>query len=114
MKSIIIEDYKNKLSFSKRLGKILGDGHLEKLYTPGQGRLKVEHSYKQKEKEYVDWFYKEFKNWVRTEPKQKIKKVWGKIHSNYGFSTYGHRLLGNFHKDFYQDRKTDIFRREIR
>ena len=111
MRSRIIEEYKNKLSLSSRqkeilIGAILGDGHLEKLYTPELARLKIEHSYKQKE--YVDWFYKEFKNWIRTKPKQKIKKVWGKIHKNYGFTTYGHRLLGNFQKDFYREKKKVI------
>ena len=108
MRSRIIEEYKNKLSLTDRqkeilIGTILGDGHLEKLYTPESARLKIEHSYKQKE--YVDWFYDEFKSWIRTKPKQKIKKVFGKIHKNYGFCTYGHRLLGNFQKNFYVEKK---------
>jgi|SRR3989338_1015464 len=111
MRSIVIEDYKTTLSLTKRqeeilIGTILGDGHLEQLYTPELSRLKVEHSYKQKD--YVDWLYQEFKNWVRTEPKLKIKKVWGKIHKNYGFCTYGHRLLGNFQKEFYVEKKKVI------
>ena len=111
MRSRVIEEYKNKLSLSKRqkeilIGMILGDGHLEKLYTPEIGRLKVEHSYKQRE--YVDWLYEEFKDWVRTKPKRKLKKVWNKIHCNYGFSTYGHRLLGYFQKEFYRERKKVI------
>lgn len=111
MRSRIIEDYKNKLSLSDRqkeilIGTILGDGHLEKLYTPELSRLKIEHSYRQKE--YVDWFYEEFKDWIRTKPKQKIKKVFGKIHKNYGFCTYGHRLLGNFQKNFYTEKKKVI------
>ena|SRR3989344_732869 len=111
MRSIVIENYKTTLSLTQRqeeilIGTILGDGHLEKLYTPESSRLKVEHSYKQKD--YVDWLYGEFKNWVRTEPKPKIKKVWGKIHKNYGFSTYGHRLLGNFQKEFYTEKKKII------
>ena len=76
------------------------------MYTPELSRLKIEHSYKQKE--YVDWFYNEFKNWVRTKPKQKLKKVWSKIHKNYGFSTYSHRLLGIFQKDFYVEKKKVI------
>src|SRR3989344_5591215 len=111
MRSIVIENYKTTLSLTQRqkeilIGTILGDGHLEKLYTPELSRLKVEHSYKQKD--YVDWLYEEFKNWVRTKPKQKIKKVWDKIHTNYGFCTYGHRLLGNFQSEFYLDRKKII------
>ena len=111
MRSIVIENYKTTLSLTQRqkeilIGMILGDGHLEKLYTPQLSRLKVEHSYKQKD--YVNWLYSEFKNWVRTEPKSKIKNVWGKIHTNYGFCTYGHRLLGNFQKEFYQEKKKII------
>src|SRR3989344_1261474 len=111
MRSRIIEEYKNKLSLTDRqkeilIGAILGYAHLEKLYTPKLSRLKIEHSYKQKE--YVDWFQNEFKNWVLTKPKQKIKKVFGKIHKNYGFSTYSHRLLGNFQKDFYTENKKII------
>lgn len=107
MRSIVIENYKNKLSLSKRqkeilVGTVLGDGHLEKVYTPQLARLKIEHSFKQKD--YVDWLYREFKNWVRTKPKYKLKKVWGKIHKNYGFCTYSHRLLGNFQKDFYRNK----------
>ena len=111
MRSNVIETYKSKLSLTQRqkeilIGTILGDGHLEKLYTPELGRLKIEHSYKQKD--YVDWLYKEFRNWVRTKPKEKAKKVWGKIHKNYGFCTYSHRLLGNFQKDFYREKKKVI------
>ena len=78
MRSKEIEEYKSGLSLSKRqkeilIGLILGDGHLERLYTPILGRLKVEHSYKQKE--YVDWIYEEFRNWVRSKPKSKRKKI---------------------------------------
>jgi len=54
MRSREIEKYKSRLSLSKRqkeilIGVILGDGHIEKLYTPTLGRLMVEHSYKQKD-----------------------------------------------------------------
>jgi len=111
MRSKEIEEYKSKLSLSKRqkeilIGILLGDGHLERLYTPTSGRLKVEHSYKQKD--YVDWLYNEFRDWVRSKPKVKRKKVWNKIYQNYGFLTYGHRLLGKFHEEFYRKRKKII------
>lgn len=108
MRSKEIEKYKSRLSLSKRqkeilIGSLLGDAHLEKLYTPELGRLKIEHSYKQKD--YVDWFYKEFRVWVRSKPKSKRKKVWNKIYWNYGFLTYGHGLLGKFQEKFYRRRK---------
>ena len=108
MRSKIIEEYKSGLSLSKRqkeilIGLILGDGHLEKLYTPRSGRLKVEHSYKQKD--YVDWLYKEFRNWVRSKPKIRKVNVWGKLRKNYRFSTYGHEILGGFRKRFYKGKK---------
>lgn len=105
MRSKVIEEYKNRLSLSKRqkeilIGIILGDGHLEKLYTPTQSRLKVEHSYKQKD--YVNWIYREFKNWVRSKPEIRRVNVWGKLRKNYRFSTYGHRMLGEFRERFYK------------
>jgi len=45
MRSREIEEYKRKLFLNERqkeilIGLILGDGHLEKLYTPAFGRLK--------------------------------------------------------------------------
>ena len=108
MRSKEIEEYKKSLALSKRqkeilIGLLLGDGHLEKLYTPRVGRIKVEQSYKHKD--YVDWLYKEFRNWVRSKPKAKRKKVWNKIYWNYGFLTYGHRLLGEFRERFYEGKK---------
>ena len=108
MRSEEIEEYKSKLSLSKRqkeilTGLILGDGHLERLYTPTLGRLKVEHSHKQKD--YVDWLYKEFRNWVRSKPRMRNVNVFGNTYLNYGFSTYGHRLLGEFKERFYKRKK---------
>ena len=108
MRSKVVEEYKSGLSLNKRqkeilIGLILGDGHLERLYTPTLGRLKVEHSYKQKD--YVDWIYSKFSNWVRSKPKLRIVKAWGKLRTNYGFSTYGHQILGKFQERFYERKK---------
>jgi len=111
MRSKVIEKYKSRLSLSKRqkeilIGLLLGDGHLEKLYTPTLGRLKVEHSYKQKD--YVDWLYKELRGWVRCKPKVRKVNAWGKPMKNYRFSTYGHRILGEFRRNFYEGKKKII------
>ena len=99
-----IEEYKNGLFLNKRqkevlIGLLLGDGHLEIPYNKSAGRLKVEHSYKQKD--YTDWLYKEFQNWVRSKPKIRRLTVWGKLRENYRFCTYSHKILGNFRKKFY-------------
>jgi len=111
MRDKIIEEYKIHLSLTKRqkkilIGLLLGDGHLEKLYNLALARLKVEHSYKQKE--YVDWLYQELKSWVRTKPKIRRMKTWGKLRKNYRFSTYGHRILGELRERFYKGRKKII------
>jgi len=108
MRSREIEKYKSKLSLNRRqkeilIGLILGDGHLEKLYTPTLGRLKVEHGYKQKD--YVDWLYKEFRSWVRTKPRMRNIRAFGKVWQRYEFCTYGHRLLGEFRERFYEGKK---------
>jgi tetratricopeptide (TPR) repeat protein len=108
MRSREIERYKSTLSLSKRqreilIGLILGDAHLEKLYTPNLGRLKIEHSDKQKD--YVDWLYREFRDWVRTKPRTRAVKAFGNTYLNYGFSTYGHRLLGEFKEKFYKEKR---------
>lgn len=108
MRSKEIEEYKKTLFLTRRqkeilVGVLLGDGHLEKMYSPDFGRLKIEHSYKQKS--YVDWLYKEFQSWVRTKPRERSKRAFGKIYQNYGFSTYGHRLLGKFRERFYVDKR---------
>lgn len=108
MRSRVIEEYKKTLSISKRqkdilLGVLLGDGHLEELYTPTLARLKIGHSIKQKL--YVDWIYNEFKNWVRSKPRARDIKGFGKIHKIYEFSTYGHRLLSDFQRRFYKNKK---------
>ena len=111
MRSKEIEEYKSNLSLSERqreilIGLILGDGHLERLYTPTLGRVKVEHSSKQKD--YVDWLYNGFKNWVRTKPRTRNIKAFGKIWQRYEFCTYGHRLLGEFRERFYEGKKKII------
>lgn len=111
MRSREIEEYKKTLSISKKqkdilIGVMLGDGHLEQLYTPTLARLKIGHSIKQKS--YVDWLYNEFKDWVRSKPRIRDIKGFGKIHQVYEFSTYGHKLLGNFQNKFYKSKEKII------
>ncbi len=71
-----IKNYKGKLVISDRqsdiiVGSILGDGHLE--FTGSCCRLKIEHSYKQKD--YVDWKYQELKNLILKVPQLKTRQM---------------------------------------
>lgn len=108
MRSREIEEYKRSLVLTKRqkeilIGLLLGDGHVEQLYTLALGRLKVEHSNVQKE--YVDWLYNEFKPWIRMKPRERTIISFGKVQQRYEFCTYGHTILGDFQERFYRNRK---------
>lgn len=95
-----IENYKKNLKLTKTqkdvlIGLVLGDGHLETQNKGTTYRLKVEHSIEQKE--YVDWLYEIFKEWVGEKPKEKTR---GKFKS-YGFTTYSHGSLRFYGQQFY-------------
>lgn len=107
MRSREIEGYKKTLSLNSEqkqilVGSLLGDAHLESRYVLGCATLRIEHSYKQKD--YVDWLYDKFRNWVRTPPQKRVRRSWGKQQEKYGFITYGHRILGKFRDMFYKNR----------
>lgn len=109
MHSNAIEAYKKKLKLTSRqqeilVGVLLGDGHLE---TQDQGRsyrLKIEHSSKQKE--YADWLYKEFKEWVQTPPQVrsryiKLRSVEG-TYQKYWFNTLSSGSFRFYAQQFYK------------
>ncbi|MAG45092.1 hypothetical protein CL633_04375 [bacterium] len=108
MRSREIENYKKNLILLDRqkkilIGTLLGDAHLEAYYRDEVARLKIEHSYKQRE--YVNWFYREFQDWILTRPKKREKKRWGKVYQSYYFSTLTHPQLAEFRKIFYKNKK---------
>lgn len=85
------------------VGLVLGDGHLE---TPNKGktyRLRVEHAISQSG--YVDWLYRQFRNWVRTGPSIKKQVVRGKEYRKYYFSTLSAPALQYFGQLFYPQGK---------
>lgn len=111
MHSKTIEERKSALKLTKRqraiiVGKLLGEGHLESrkgvVY-----RLKVEHSIRQKE--YVDWLYKELKSLVRTKPYSRVQKgtlPYKNKHYvgiKYGFVTYSLASLRFYGQQFYSN-----------
>lgn len=108
MRSNKIEKYKEKLHLSERQkeilrGLMLGDGHLESPYRPEIARLQIEYS--GLHKEYTDWLYKEFQEWVLTKPKIKNQIVEGKLYKKYYFNTLGHKEIAEVWKKWYWHKK---------
>jgi len=100
-----IEDAKKELALTKRqkemvYGLLLGDGHLETQNGGRTYRLKIEHSIKQKE--YVDWLYAEFREWILTPPIARMKIRYGKESTNYGFSTVSHGAFRFYAHQYYE------------
>ncbi len=107
MRSKEIEEFKKNLTLTQiqrslLVGMLLGDGHLE-TQNGRTYRLKVEHSIIQKE--YVEWLYEQFKDFVRTPPQEKKKSLHGKSHTSYFFSTYSLGTFRFYAQQFYVGRK---------
>jgi len=108
MRSKDIEDRKSKLRLTNKqrsllVGTLLGDGHLE---TQSQGRtyrLKVEHSISQRE--YTDWLYEQFKDFVHGNIYVKSRQVKGKTFTSCGFTTYSLGLFRFYAHQFYKERE---------
>ena len=108
MRSNEIESYKKTLTLSDHqrevlIGTILGDGHLE---TQNQGRtyrLKIEHIAWQKE--YTDWLYEIFKEWVLTPPQEKIQIIEKLPRKKYWFSTISHGAFRFYAQQFYKEKR---------
>ncbi len=101
MRSKKIESYKKGLRVSKEqkdiiVGTLLGDGHLEKQGKGETFRLKIKHSFHQKE--YVDWLYEKLSPFVLSPPKTFHKKDG---YENYGFQTLSLRNFKFFRDQFY-------------
>ena len=106
MRSKIIEARKSTLKLSNiqrevLIGTLLGDGCLETQNNSRTYRLKIEHSLLQKE--YVDWKYGIFKDWVLTEPKVREYVAYGLLRKNYRFSTVSHGALRFYAQQFYRN-----------
>ena len=112
MRSKEIEEKSQNLKLTKiqreiLIGTLLGDGHLE---TKNQGRtyrLKIEHSYNQKD--YIQWLYKLFQDWVRTPPVIRSRSVTfrteTKEYKRVGFATLSSGSLRFYAQQFYQNGK---------
>lgn len=115
MHSNEIEAQKKNLKLSDRqreilVGTLLGDGHLETKDRGRTYRLKTEHSLKQKE--YVDWLYQEFREWVNTPPQRRdrfveLRTVSG-TYPRYWFNTLSSGTFRFYAQQFYRDKKRGV------
>src|SRR3989344_1481374 len=106
MRSRILENYKKTLKLTARqqdilVGLMLGDGHLEQPYITPRARLKVEQ--RESVKEYVEWLYDNFQEWVRQSIRTRVKslKSTGKSYRYYEFTTYAHPEFLPYRQLFY-------------
>lgn len=103
-----LEAYKSKLKLTPVqreiiVGKLLGDAHLSNYPTGPRYKLMIQHSLNQKA--YVDWLYKQFKDWVLTPPKEKDQVVRGKLYKKYWFNTFKHIAFKFYAQQFYRNGK---------
>jgi hypothetical protein len=85
-------------------GMLLGDAHLERQSGALSARLKIEHSVAQSA--YVDWKFEEWRDWVSTPPKERIRRNrLGTTSMNVGFTTLSHVELEGFRSRFYENRR---------
>src|SRR3989344_6680836 len=108
MRTKQIELYKEKLKLSDYqkevlIGLLLGDGHLETQNNGRTYRLKIEHTYWQKD--YTNWLYKIFQEWVLTPPQEKQQIVSGVVYKKYWFSTVSHGAFRFYAQQFYNKHK---------
>lgn len=103
-----IREYKKTLKLTDKqrsilVGTLLGDGHLESQDNGKTYRLKVEHQLLQKD--YTEWLYSQFKEWIRGEMYEKVK-LNGKRYV--GFRTYSHPAFRFYGQQFYSEGKKHI------
>jgi len=112
MNTLALRKLKASLAMTDRqkqilVGMLLGDAHLERQAGALTARLKIEHSIAQKA--YVYWKYIEWRNWVRTPPKARVRhNRLGTSSTNVGFTTLSHVELERFRSAFYRNRRKVI------
>jgi DNA-binding transcriptional regulator WhiA len=106
MRSRILEEYKKGLKLTTRqqhilVGLLLGDGHIEQPYSTPRARLKVEQ--RESVKEYVNWLYENFQEWVNRPIRIRTKylKSTGKSYRYHEFTTYAHEEYLPYRQLFY-------------
>ena len=109
MNTRALRAYKASLSMTRRQrqildGILLGDGHLEKQRGALTARLKIEHS--EAQSAYVDWKFSEWREWVRTPPRSRLRQNrLGTSSRNVAFTTLSHLEFEMVWRRFYKDRR---------
>jgi LAGLIDADG DNA endonuclease family len=109
MNTLALREQKALLTMSERQkqildGMLLGDAHLERQRGALTARLKIEHSLAQST--YVEWKFEEWRDWVRTPPKARVRRNrLGTSSTNIGFTTLSHVEFEQFRVKFYRDRR---------
>lgn len=82
------------------IGMLLGDAWIQKT-GERNARLRLEHSYKQKE--YIFWKYEILKNYMQSRPKllRRFNPIWKKAYSYYRCQTHSSPVFGKFRRLFY-------------
>jgi hypothetical protein len=109
MNTLELRRHKASLAMTDRqkhilTGMLLGDAHLERQAGALTARLKIEHSLIQSA--YVEWKFSEWRDWVRTPPKARVRRNrLGTFSTNIGFTTLSHVEFEPFREKFYRDRR---------
>lgn len=85
------------------VGSLLGDGTLRKQGNRLNALLEVNHAYKHKD--YVDWKYKHFQNYILTKPKSRLGRG---TRIAYRFTTRSLPLFTVYYEQFYRNGKKII------
>jgi LAGLIDADG DNA endonuclease family len=112
MNTLAVRKQKASLKMTDRqkqilVGMLLGDAHLERQRGALTARLKIEHSVAQSA--YVEWKFREWRDWVRTPPKERVRRnQLGTYSTNIGFTTLAHVEFEEFRVRFYRERRKVI------
>jgi len=106
-----LEAYKLKLTLSDfqrniLYGLLLGDAHLETQNAGQTYRLKIEQSIAHKA--YVTHLYEIFKEWVKTEPRERVVTRNNSVSTNITFQTLSHGAFRFYAQQFYAEGKKQV------
>jgi len=89
------------------LGMTIGDAYIQPTGEKN-ARLRFEHS--EKQKDYIHWKWREFKDWMQDTPKKitRYNPKWRKTYTYYRCQTHSSPIFGKLRREFYTDNKKII------